>query len=282
MVRASPLLHRAHRDTHAAISPADGRWGPLPRRHGAARMAIPSPASIASIRATISRILACGDGRTSFDDRHLAPQPAEDLAELEPDVAPAHDHQVRRALRELQDRLVGQRLDGVEPADRRDKRASAGVEVHARRRHLRRRRSHDEVVAVTPFEGGVLADERQRGELGERALEPRSRIVHDLLRARHHRGEVDSHRPDVDAEVLRTDGPCAPCARWPATPWSGCIRRSRNSRPAFLPRRPPPAPRARRGRARAAGWPVPVPIRIASARSVRRDAPSPVRVTGRR
>ena len=78
-------------------------------------------------------ILTSGDRRPVFDHRDRAPETAEELPELEADVAATEDDQVRRELLQVQDAVVVEPGDVVETGDRRLRGAGADVEEHLRR-----------------------------------------------------------------------------------------------------------------------------------------------------
>ena len=76
-------------------------------------------------------VLARDDLVVELDDRDVAAEAAEHLAELEPEVVAAEDDQVLRHLLEVHDVAVGQVLDLVEAGNRQDARAGAGVDEDA-------------------------------------------------------------------------------------------------------------------------------------------------------
>ena len=71
--------------------------------------------------------------RPVLDHRDRAPEPAEELPELEADVAATEDHEVRRELSQVEHAVVVEPGDVVEPRDRGLRRAGTDVEEHLRR-----------------------------------------------------------------------------------------------------------------------------------------------------
>ncbi len=75
-------------------------------------------------------VLARHETRGRLDDRDLGSEAAENLGELEPDVAAAeHDEAARYGL-EVHDRLICQVIDRFEAGDRRNNRPSTDVDVN--------------------------------------------------------------------------------------------------------------------------------------------------------
>ena len=63
-----------------------------------ARISMPSASRISRMAAETSSSSRCSQARTHLDDGHFAPESAEHLPELQPDIAAAHDDQVRRKI----------------------------------------------------------------------------------------------------------------------------------------------------------------------------------------
>ena len=159
--------------------------------------------------------------RAPLDDGDLAAEAPEDLAELEPDVAAAHDDEVLGQHVELEHPGARQVLDAVEAGQLRDEGPRADVE--------------EDPVALEPLavhldglgrdEARVPADQLDVLHALEPVGDAAVRLAGDRLHARVDAGHVDAHRPvDDDAEVRRAARMCAR-GRWPPRPWSGCSRR---------------------------------------------------------
>src|SRR5262249_57916979 len=112
------------------------------------------------------RILPGRDPRPGVHDRDPAPEAPEHLSELETDVAAAEHEQVRRELGELQDRLVRERPDGLEPWNRRHQRTASDVQEEPLA--LERRASGRDGARTHATRG--LADESEVRALRDLAL----------------------------------------------------------------------------------------------------------------
>ena len=73
-------------------------------------------------------VLAGDQARRLFDHRDLGAEPAEDLGELEPDIAAADDHEMARQAIEFEQRRVGQRADLIDAREVRDHGAAADID----------------------------------------------------------------------------------------------------------------------------------------------------------
>ena len=78
-------------------------------------------------------VLARDQPRGHLDHRHLAAEAAEDLRELQADVAAADDDQVRRDEIDVQHRAVGEIGDLVQPGDVGHEGAAADIDEDLRR-----------------------------------------------------------------------------------------------------------------------------------------------------
>ena len=138
-------------------------------------------------------------------DRDLAAEPPERLAELEPDVAAADHDQVLGQQVEVEDRGVGEVVDGVEARHRRDQRAAADVDEDPIGR--------EPIVADADF---VRADEARVALIDGAVREPAqpgldafARLSRDLVLPRLDPLHVDANRAGLDPNSAPRRASCA-------------------------------------------------------------------------
>ena len=85
-------------------------------------------------------VLARHQARRRLDDRHLAAEASIDLREFEPDIAAPEDHEMRRGIIDVHDRLVGEIAHLLDPWDRRHQGAPADIDEDLLGRQPFRRR----------------------------------------------------------------------------------------------------------------------------------------------
>ena len=160
------------------------------RHFALARIAMPSRSSTCCNGRRHLFVLARDDARAHLAHRDLRAEAAEDLRELEADVAAADHHQVLGQVVEFEDAAVVERVDLIEPRHRGPQWGAADVEEDARRgvggiADLHRAR---------PGEARLALHHREV----RRAAEPTGqRLVRggdDLVLPRPHRGHVHAHR----------------------------------------------------------------------------------------
>ena len=147
-------------------------------------------------------VLAGGDAAA---DQHgdLRAQPAEHLAELQPDVPATHDDQVLGQRGELQQFHLGQVVDVVETGDGRDAGPAAQVEVDLGSDQGATVRLDPVPAAVRiGAEGGRTGDQLEPVDAGDPVDQPVSQPVDDAVHAADGGAEVHRHLAGVHAVVL--------------------------------------------------------------------------------
>src|SRR6185312_16138023 len=135
------------------------------------------------------RVLACDEARRHLDHGDAAAETAEHLAELEPDVAPAHYQQVFGQEVHVHHRLGGEDRDTVADRERRLRRARAHVdEDHRRGERLAAHRD-----GAWPGEARFALHHRHVPAAAQPFLEAAARVADDLVLARLDAAHVDAH-----------------------------------------------------------------------------------------
>ena len=146
-------------------------------------------------------VLERHDARQGFENRHFRAERPENRRELDAHGARAHDHQRFRNRRQLQNFAIGQN--------------HLPVDLHARKRAGFRAGGEHRVVrfdfgGLAVFFDGYAAGTGDAPPAGDRVhfvlleekADPAGMLLDDLVLAREHRGPVDLHVFDFEAELF--------------------------------------------------------------------------------